>query len=258
VKIACDSCGDGDTTLLFVHGWCINKEYWQPQLKVFCPQYKTVAIDLPGFGQSGRNRNNWDFDAYADDVKNVIDQLKLKNVILIGHSMSGDIILKVSNKYPGSIIGIAGIDNLHEPGAPMTGQQKKEMNDFFAMLNRNFDSTVSKFMRASLFQPTTPKQIVDRVMNNVFTADSSIATKVLESLTETAQQEQTMMQGLFHKLYLINSDVLPVKTDSLAKYCRKGFKVELVHATGHYPMIEKPAEFNSALRRVIEDISKNK
>ena len=43
-----------DTTLLFVHGWCINKEYWKEQSAYFCDNYKVVTLDLPGFGQSVR------------------------------------------------------------------------------------------------------------------------------------------------------------------------------------------------------------
>src|SRR6476661_3082381 len=115
VAISYTSCGNRDTTLLFIHGWGINKEYWEPQVKHFCSRFRVVAIDLPGFGQSGTNRANWNFDEYASDVKAVIDELKLKNVILIGHSMSGDLILNFANKYPSDVSGLIGIDNLREP-----------------------------------------------------------------------------------------------------------------------------------------------
>jgi hypothetical protein len=97
-------------------------------------------------------------------------------------------------------------------------------------------------------------------MNNVFTSDSSIAIKVLQSLVIISQKEQELMKGLPKKLYLVNSDVLPVKPDSLNKYCRYGCEVVTVHATGHYPMIEKPVEFNAALEKVLAKIAlpKNK
>jgi pimeloyl-ACP methyl ester carboxylesterase len=256
VQIAHNSCGDADTTLLFVHGWCINKEYWDPQLKFFCPSYKVVAIDLPGFGLSGKNRTTWNFDEYTEDIKAVIEQLHLKNVILIGHSMSGDIILNASNKYPGLLAGIVGIDNLHEPGSIMSEQQQKETASFFDMLSAGFDSTVTKYMKGSVVQPSTDTAVVNRVMNSIYTADSSIATSVLRSLMDVSQREKPLMQGLSHKLYLVNSDVFPIKTDSLSKYCAKGIHAELVQATSHYPMIEKPGDFNAALLKVIQAIGR--
>ena len=104
--------GKGDTTLLFVHGWCINKEYWNEQTKYFSDKYKVVALDLPGFGASDKDRTEWTFEKYTDDINEFIKAENLKNVILIGHSMSGDILLLMDTKYPGSVIGIVGIDNL--------------------------------------------------------------------------------------------------------------------------------------------------
>lgn len=257
VEISYISCGNKDSTLLFVHGWCINKEYWEAQIKHFCDRYKVVAIDLPGFGKSGKNRSDWNFDEYADDVKAAIDQLQLKNVILIGHSMSGDIVLNVGNKYPTAVIGLVGIDNMHKPGSPMNNEQQQQTDTFFAQLSSRFDSAVT-YMKRDLFQPSTDTAIVNRVMNDVFACDSAIAVKVLRELMNIWQREQQLMQGLSHKLYLVNSDVLPVNPDSLNKYCKKGCEVVTVHATGHYPMLEKPGEFNTALEKVLTKISNEK
>ena len=61
VAVASDQCGKNDTTLLFVHGWCISKEYWNDQSRYFCDKYKIVTLDLPGFGRSGKNRADWAF-----------------------------------------------------------------------------------------------------------------------------------------------------------------------------------------------------
>lgn len=257
-EISTTVCGKGDTTLLFIHGWCINKTYWEGQAKHFCDRYKVVTVDLPGFGESGKNRVNWNFDNYTNDINAVIDQLKLKNVVLIGHSMSGDIILAMSARHPENIAGIIGIDNLHEPGGPMPEEQQKQMDGFFSLLRKSFDSMANVSMRSILFQPTTDSAVVNRVMNNIYAVDSSVATDVLWSYTQISEQEKQVMPQLNHKLYLVNSDVMPVKADSLNKYCRHGFSLQTVHATGHYPMIEKPEEFNAALEKTLSQISQDK
>jgi pimeloyl-ACP methyl ester carboxylesterase len=170
--------------------------------------------------------------------------------------MSGDLVLNTGNKYPSLLAGIVGIDNLHEPGSIMSEQQQKETASFFDMLSVGFDSTVTRYMKDPLFQPTTDTAIVNRVMTNVYTCDSSIATNVLRSLIEISQKEKPLMQSLSHKLYLVNSDLVPIKADSLEKYCNKGFHAELVQGTGHYPMIEKPVDFNAALLKVVQAIGR--
>lgn len=257
-EISTTVCGKGDTTLLFIHGWCINKTYWEGQAKHFCDRYKVVTVDLPGFGESGKNRAAWNFENYTSDINAVIEQMQLKNVVLIGHSMSGDIILSMSVHHPENIAGIIGIDNLHEPGGPMPEEQQKQMAGFFSLLQQSFDSMANVSMRSILFQPATDSTVVNRVMNNIYNADSSIAIEVLRSYTNVSGQEKQVMPQLNHKLYLINSDVFPVKADSLNKYCRHGFSLQTVHATGHYPMIEKPDEFNAALEKTLALISQDK
>jgi pimeloyl-ACP methyl ester carboxylesterase len=256
VTIAYNQCGNGDTTLLFVHGWCINKEYWNDQSAYFCDRYKVVTLDLPGFGKSGKNRTNWAFEQYADDINEFIKEKQLKNVILIGHSMSGDILLLMDTKYPESVIGIVGIDNLKRPGVNLLQEESKQVESFFAMMDSSFSGTVEVYTKQNLFPPSADTSIVNRVVNDFKMNDSVIAMKVLRSLLDVSQKERDMMQQLKHTLYLVNSDGDRTQIDSLKKYCKASAEVVFVPGTGHYPMIEKPAEFNAALEKVFGMIGK--
>src|SRR5690606_29537370 len=83
--------GDGGATLLFVHGAYIDQTYWDKQVEYFKDDYKVVTLDLPGHGKSGKDRKHWSIRGFADDVYTLIKKLHLKNVILIGHSMGGDV-----------------------------------------------------------------------------------------------------------------------------------------------------------------------
>ena len=256
VSIAYDQCGKGDTTLLFVHGWCINKDYWDDQLKHFCDKYKVVALDLPGFGASGKNRTEWTFEQYADDIHEFIKAEKLKNVILIGHSMSGDILLLMDTKYPEDLIGIVGIDNLKKPGVKFTEEENREIEGFFAMMDSSFSATVEAYTKGNLFPPSADTIYVNRVIRDFKMNEPVVAIKVLRSLFEISQKERDLMQQLKHTLYLVNSDTDSTQIDSLQKYCKASAEVVYVHGTGHYPMIEKTAEFNAALEKVIGMIGK--
>src|SRR2546423_6808292 len=95
--------GKGEITLLFVHGSFINKEYWKDQIINFSKKYLVVAPDLAGHGKSGRSRSNWTIEEFGRDIVELIRQLKLSNIILIGHSLGGDIILETAVAYPAVI-----------------------------------------------------------------------------------------------------------------------------------------------------------
>lgn len=254
--IAYNEYGNGDTTLLFVHGWCINKEYWDAQVRHFSDKYRVIALDLPGFGKSDKNRSEWTFEEYAEDIYEFIKDQQLKNVILIGHSMSGDILLLMDTKHPESVIGIVGIDNLKKPVSRYSDEENKEIEGFFKMLDSSFSQTVELYAENNLFPPSADSLIVNRVVNDFKMNDSVIAINVLRSLMDISQKERDMMQQLSHKLYLINSDGDFTYIDSLKKYCKASADVVYVSGTGHYPMIEKPSEFNSAVEKVIGMIGK--
>jgi pimeloyl-ACP methyl ester carboxylesterase len=66
-----------------------------------------------------------------------------------------------------------------------------------------------------------------------------------------AYTDAQRLEQLNYKLYLINNDGFPTNETGLKNHCKSSFQVEIISATGHYPMIEKPTEFNLILERVL-------
>lgn len=82
VHIVYEVHGQGSLALVFVHGWSCNRSYWASQLEPFSRNFKVVAIDLAGHGDSGLGRKKWTVQMYGDDVAAVVRELDLKRVIL--------------------------------------------------------------------------------------------------------------------------------------------------------------------------------
>ena len=255
VNIAYTDTGKSDTTILFIHGWAINKSYWADQVSYFSKKYRVVTMDLPGFGQSGKNRNHWETKTYASDVNTIIKDLNLKKVILIGHSMSGDIALEAAAENPKPIIGIVGIDNFKNAGEPLSPNAAKEYAAAMAEMKRNFKKVAFQYFEQSLFSKTTSAAIKNRILNDVAQNDTTIAIASMEQ-QEPGFDEIAKLKQAGKKLYLINSDVTP----TLTKYMELKnipFQIYYTNGTGHYAMIENPHEFNEMLSKVIADIKKH-
>jgi hypothetical protein len=92
VRIAYEVHGEGSPALVFVHGWSCDRSYWAGQFEPFSRQFKVVAVDLAGHGDSGLERRAWTIQSFGDDVASVVKKLRLGRVILIGHSMGWDVI----------------------------------------------------------------------------------------------------------------------------------------------------------------------
>ena len=90
---------ESDVSLIFLHGWGQNIDMMMSLAKPFTKKNKVLLIDLPGFGLSNEPHEVWSLYDYADMVHELVKKLKLKNVVLIGHSFGGKISICYSLKY---------------------------------------------------------------------------------------------------------------------------------------------------------------
>ncbi len=246
--------GKGDTTLLFLHGWCIDGTYWKNQLEWFSKNYIVYAIDLPGFGKSIAERTNWTIEEYANDITAFIDTMNLKNVVIIGHSMAGDILLQTALTNNLKIVGIVGVDNFKLIDVEFTPEQMKEITDFLPLLENDFKNSAPVYADMMLFHPSTSLEVRDRVKTDFANSDSAIGYETLMNQMQYAYSDPQRLEQLNYKLFLINSDYLPTNETGLKNHCKNSFHMETISATGHYPMIEKPTEFNLLLEKVLTGI----
>ncbi|MEU5877227.1 alpha/beta hydrolase [Spirillospora sp. NPDC047279] len=81
--------GSGDP-VLFIHGWPLNGDAWEDQMKVVADNgFRGIAHDRRGHGRSEKPFDGYDFDTFADDLKDLIEHLDLRDVTLVAHSMGG-------------------------------------------------------------------------------------------------------------------------------------------------------------------------
>lgn len=255
VSISYQQQGEGKISLVFLHGWCINSQYWNKQLEHFSPNYSVYALDLPGFGKSTANRENWTIEAYAKDVAAFIKELELEQVILIAHSMSGAIMLQTALDEPSIVQGLIGVDNFKFIDVEFPAEQMEEMTAFFPRLEHDFERAAPIYAENMLFHPSTPTQIKERIKQDFATTNPKIGFNSFMNLMQFSAHSAQKLEQLKHKLYLVNSDAIPTNTKGLEDHCTNGFEVKEVHATGHYPMVEKPEEFNQRLAEILVSIA---
>ena len=114
IKISFDIQGEGNPALVFVHGWSNNRSIWVEQVAHFSKKYKVIAIDLPGFGKSGNNRQKWTMATFGEDVATVINKLDLNQVVLVGFSMGAPVVIEAAMRMPDHITGLVLVDHLQD------------------------------------------------------------------------------------------------------------------------------------------------
>ena len=92
--------GKGKKNVVLLHGWGQNIEMMDPIGKRLENLATITIIDLPGHGQSSEPKEALTIYDYCEVVKELLDKLKIKKPILIGHSFGGRISICYASKYP--------------------------------------------------------------------------------------------------------------------------------------------------------------
>lgn len=103
LRIAYIDEGEGPFTLLFIHGLGSYLRAWDQNIDQLRQDYRCIALDLPGYGKSSKGEYAYDMSFFAEVIRQFIDQLQLKNVILVGHSMGGQIAMHTVLNDPAAI-----------------------------------------------------------------------------------------------------------------------------------------------------------
>ena len=135
--------------LVFLHGFCEDSSMWDEFIPAFSKN-KIIRIDLPGFGKS-EPVENVSIEYMADAVKAVLNELKIKSCILIGHSMGGYVSLAFAKKYESMLKGV-GLFHSH-PYADTKEKQEGRLKSI-QFIERNGHILFVKQLVPKLFAPS--------------------------------------------------------------------------------------------------------
>jgi pimeloyl-ACP methyl ester carboxylesterase len=255
LKIVCEVRGKGDTALVFLHGWCGDRGYWKHQVDAFAPDYRIVALDQAGHGESGKDRKVWSVSSLADDVEAVVKDLGLTRVILVGHSMGGPVALLAAKRMPGTVVAVVGVDTLQNAEFKMPEESAK---GFLKAFETDFKGTMRGGLSGLLNEKADP-ELKQWLVTRAEAQDQKMALGLMREMT--ALDTKALLKDVKVPIRCINSGggyafFAPTAVAVNKKYA--DYDAVLIENVGHYPMLEKPAEFNAKLREVLKNIADKK
>ena len=248
ISIAYEAQGTGAPALVFVHGWSCDRRYWRGQVGHFAARRQVVAVDLAGHGESGAGRSAWTMAAFGDDVVAVVDRLGLGELVLIGHSMGGDVIVEAALHLTDRVIGLVWVDTYSDFGDP----GDPEIERFTAPFREDFASTTRDFVRG-MFLPDSDPELVERVAADMSAAPPGVAVDALQRAIGNVRAIPGLLQRLSVPVVAINPDHRPTDIEGLQRH---GVTARLMSQVAHFLMMEDPGRFNRLLEDVVNGFTR--
>ena len=250
-RIAYGTYGAGDTALVFIHGWSCDSRYWQEQLSAFSQKYQVITIDLAGHGNSSLGRLDYTMISFAKDVKAVIEKDNINQAILIGHSMGGGVMAEVARLMPKKVVAIIGIDTLHNVAEELPQKILDEVAEPFRV---DFQNAMQAFV-LPMFPEGTDEKLISWVKEDMSSAPQEVALSAFRNYMGQYVNGEAIevFKNINIPVVSINARLWPTNIDANRKHIQT-YNLFYIEDTGHFPMLEKPKEFNRFLTEALEYI----
>lgn len=240
-----DSGGSG-MPLVFIHGWSCSLEDWGSQTAALQKDFRCIAIDLPGHGESAAPASP-SIDEMAKGVGTVLEALGLGPAVLVGHSMGCRVAMQTWVNHPAKVQGLVFVD-----GSMMEGDTGQILDRFRAEIAaRGADALIDR-MYDGFNVASTPESVRLALARHRAHADPGFLIPLFFDMirydtTRTAQ----VLERLDVPVMVIQSTLLdatgtrvPIREGESTPWTRAvrqhlpGARVVIVSGIGHFPMLE--------------------
>jgi pimeloyl-ACP methyl ester carboxylesterase len=249
VEIAYTAQRSGPVALVFIHGGLADRTFWARQFAGLGPGHRLVALDLAGHGASGSDRKAWTIAAWAGDVCAVVNALKLPRVVLVGNSLGGPVALEAAALLPGRAVGVIAVDTLHDAIQSIPADWAHTRAEAF---RKDFAGTCHTMVEA-LFHPGAQAELRAWAEKRMCAASPAVAVGMTEGVGGYDMARAFRQAGV--PIRAINGDLWPTRTD-VNRTVTPDFQAVIMKDAGHYPMLERPAEFNRLLVEFVKGLER--
>jgi len=253
-SVAYSVYGEGDTALVFVHGWACDQTYWREQISAFSHDHLVVTLDLSGHGETPAGDGPWSIERFGMDVASVVRRIDADHIVLVGHSMGGPVVLEAATLLPERIIGIVGVDTLHSIDRDLMSPE--EAARAFSAFAEAFPTRTEEFVRSAFFLESSATSLIDWIAKDMAAGNPRVAESAfISARTYDLRATLEKLRNRTHSPIVLINAPEPATDFAGLSSAYDTTDLKIIEDTGHFVMLERPTVFNRELREVITDFS---
>lgn len=249
VELVYSVAGAGEPALVFIHGGLANRSFYDGQLKAFAGRHKVIALDLPAHGESGADRTRWGLPEFGADVKAVIDAEKAGKVVIFGNSLGGPVAIEAGLLLPERTLGVVGIDTFQALASVITPEEARERGELF---EKDYAGSLKAMVGLLFHKDADPALVADAEKRMSCTPPAAAKAMFLGM---AGYDMGAAAAHLAAPLRAINGDLYPTDIGANRRI-KPDFDAVIMTHMGHYPMLERPDEFNRLVAEMVAGLTK--
>ncbi|MEU4063377.1 alpha/beta hydrolase [Streptomyces wedmorensis] len=240
--------------LLLVHGHPFDHTMWQPQIDRFSRTHRVIAPDLRGYGATplGAMTHSTDLGEFAEDLVELLDELRVEDCVLAGLSMGGQIAMELYRRRPERVRGLVLADTF--PAAE-TEDGKKARN---AMADRLLREGMHGYADEVLDRMVAPynTHAAPHVHRMMRATDPVAAAAALRGRAERPDYRETLAAATVPALVVVGRDdtYTPVADAEEMHALLPDSTLVVVERAAHLPNLERAEEFDAALAAFLRSL----
>jgi sigma-B regulation protein RsbQ len=251
--------GGGTQPMMFAHGFGCDQNMWRYVTPAFESDYRIVLFDYVGAGRS--DLGAWDaqrygsLDGYAQDILDICRELDLRDVILVGHSVSSMIGILAANREPERFARLILVGPspryINEQPDYVGGFEREEIEGLLDMMDRNYIGWAN-FLAPAIMKNADRPELGAELTESFCSTDPVIARRFAEA-TFFADNRDDLSEVRVPALILQCSEdmVAPLEVGDYMHRHLAGSTLQVMSATGHCPHMSHPDETIEAIQRYL-------
>jgi pimeloyl-ACP methyl ester carboxylesterase len=241
--------GVGDPPLLFVHGWCCNHTFFQPQFDHFRLNHRVVSLDLRGCGESDKPAVGYDIPTLTDDVAALCREAGIERPVITGHSLGGMIAVELAARYPSIPTAIVAVD----PGPlAITPESRATFEAFIAALEGPDSASARREYVDQMFLPHEDPERRRRITDTMCSAPLDMAVAVLRGVVEWNGLGALRLMTV--PLLVLLSETGGGNDPARLLTLKPGIQFGVTVGAGHFHHLEVPDQVNAMIDRFVETL----
>jgi len=246
----------GDPVLIFIHGFPFNKSMWNKQTEALKENYRVIAYDVRGHGNSDAGTEDFSIDLFAEDLLNLMDALKIDKAMLCGLSMGGYIALNAVENYPDRFDALILSDTTCTADTPEA--KEKRMKTIESIRKDGVEKFADESVK-NLFAPesfSTKKLEIAAVKEMIVNTTEESLCKTLRAFYERKETCSKLPDIYVPVLIMVGNEdkITPLTAAQFMNEKIKESLLSIIEHAGHLSNIENPSEFNNQLEEFVSTI----